>query len=257
MASVQKKKARTNCKDLYELLLYDHLGNSRVVYTPNLSCGGGFGIGNTNVSYRLNAVMDYFPYGKESRKYVPGIRDERFLTTYHERDIESGLDYRGARFYDSDIGRFQSLDPLAADFAGWSPYNYVFGNPTRFIDPYMDAWKGFATGEDIKEMSNSFKEGVSTTFERVKSGYSSFIKAAHDKFSETFPQGTPSAEDFQDGNSTTHAGSGYEVLTGDNSLSGAGTSNDVTAAGGSTSIIDEMLAPGGGSARDFARGRRG
>jgi len=27
------------------------------------------------------------------------------------------------------------LDPLAGDFAGWSAYNYVLGNPIKFVDP--------------------------------------------------------------------------------------------------------------------------
>ena len=52
-----------------------------------------------------------------------------------KRDVESGLDYRGARFYDSDIGRFLSLDPLAVDYANWSAYNYVLGNPVMLVDP--------------------------------------------------------------------------------------------------------------------------
>jgi RHS repeat-associated protein len=43
--------------------------------------------------------------------------------------------YRGARFYDSDIARFLSLDPLAVDFPEWSDYNYVLGNPLMFTDP--------------------------------------------------------------------------------------------------------------------------
>ncbi len=78
--------------------------------------------------------MDYFPYGKVLREYKPG-EAEKFLTTYHQRDHESGLDYRGARFYDSDIGKFLSVDPLAADFASWSTYAYVLNNPLRYIDP--------------------------------------------------------------------------------------------------------------------------
>ena len=31
--------------------------------------------------------------------------------------------------------RFTGVDPLAAKYAGWSPYNYVLGNPIRNIDP--------------------------------------------------------------------------------------------------------------------------
>jgi uncharacterized protein RhaS with RHS repeats len=35
----------------------------------------------------------------------------------------------------SEVGRFLSVDPLAADYAAWSTYNYVMGNPVYFIDP--------------------------------------------------------------------------------------------------------------------------
>ncbi len=78
--------------------------------------------------------MDYLPYGKVLREYVPS-GPEKFLTTGHERDVETGLDYRGARFYDADVARFLSLDPLAADFADVSAYNYVLGNPVSLVDP--------------------------------------------------------------------------------------------------------------------------
>ncbi len=57
------------------------------------------------------------------------------MSTYHERDTETDFDYRRARFYDADVARFNSLDPLAADFAAWSAYNYVVGNPLYFTDP--------------------------------------------------------------------------------------------------------------------------
>ena len=48
-----------------------------------------------------------------------------------------GLDWNdyGARWYDPAIGRWGSVDPLAADYASWSPYNYVMGNPVLLIDP--------------------------------------------------------------------------------------------------------------------------
>jgi hypothetical protein len=49
----------------------------------------------TTVDLRIDYVADYFPYGKVLREYVNG-QAERYLTTQHERDQETGLDYRGS-----------------------------------------------------------------------------------------------------------------------------------------------------------------
>ena len=41
----------------------------------------------------------------------------------------------GMRIYNPGIGRFLSVDPLAAKYASVSPYTYVLDNPISLLDP--------------------------------------------------------------------------------------------------------------------------
>nr|MBK9649927.1 RHS repeat-associated core domain-containing protein [Bacteroidota bacterium] len=116
----------TICNDENTYYVYDHLGNTRITYTPTVMPDG--------LKFTLNGVYDYYPYGKILREYVQG-QQEKYLTTHHQRDEETGLDYRGARFYDCDVARFLSLDPLAAQRLSISTFNYCSSNPIINIDP--------------------------------------------------------------------------------------------------------------------------
>ncbi len=61
--------------------------------------------------------------------------------TGKERDQESGLDYFGARYYGSALGRFSSPDPIgnfvadARNPQSWNLYGYVWNNPLANTDP--------------------------------------------------------------------------------------------------------------------------
>ncbi len=52
-----------------------------------------------------------------------------------EQVTKSGMYYYGARYYDPKMSLFVSVDPLAEQFQGWSPYNYTMNNPLNLVDP--------------------------------------------------------------------------------------------------------------------------
>ncbi len=68
--------------------------------------------------------------------------DIRFKFTGKERDAETGYDYFGARYYDSDISVWLSVDPLSDMYPSTSPFMYVRGNPVMMVDPngMNDGW---------------------------------------------------------------------------------------------------------------------
>ena len=90
---------------------------------------------------------DYYPFGlaMPDRSNNTANPNDDYKFTGHERDEEADLmlDYMMARNYDPIIGRFLQIDPLAHEYPGLSPYNYVNNNPLNFIDPdgryYVDA----------------------------------------------------------------------------------------------------------------------
>jgi RHS repeat-associated protein len=140
--------------------LYDHLGNTRVTYYQR-SCGGTLTVEN---------IIDYDPYGKVLREFSYNNDRERYVTTQHERDEETGYDYRGARFYDSDIARFLSVEPLAKKFHSWSSYNYVVGNPVLVIDPDGRDTLVIHMSQQLPELSKGNTGVYLITFSRIIQG---------------------------------------------------------------------------------------
>ena len=88
----------------------------------------------TNQSGDVAEEIFYLPYGG----LLDGNSDERFQYTGQEKDKETGFQYYGARYYDSDFRRFLQPDPIIADIydpQNLNRYSYVLNNPYKYVDP--------------------------------------------------------------------------------------------------------------------------
>jgi RHS repeat-associated protein len=116
-------------------LVPDHLGTPRIILDQTGALA--------NVKRH-----DYLPFGEElfagtgGRTVAQGYAGDgvRQQFTSKERDVETGLDYFGARYYSSLQGRFTSADPLMASGRAsvpqsWNRYSIVLNNPSKLIDP--------------------------------------------------------------------------------------------------------------------------
>ena len=113
-------------------LTQDHLGSQRIV---------------TNENGAVTDRKDYAAYGDEtiSAQRTSGVgyttaQEPRKNYTGYEKDMESGLEFAQARFYNSTHGRYTSVDPMIASASIKNPqtfnrYSYVLNSPYKFVDP--------------------------------------------------------------------------------------------------------------------------
>ena len=76
---------------------------------------------------------EYEPFGYDQT----GIKDGPGYTG-HVSDASTDLSYMQQRYYDPEIGRFLSVDPVGADASAgvnFNRYSYANNNPYRFTDP--------------------------------------------------------------------------------------------------------------------------
>jgi RHS repeat-associated protein len=95
----------------------------------------------TDGSGSITSSNEFYPYGQGPQPTT----QNHYLFSGKERDSESGLDYFGARYYTSGIGRFMSADwsaqaqpvPYAKldDPQTLNLYAYVRNNPISLVDP--------------------------------------------------------------------------------------------------------------------------
>jgi len=109
-----------------KFLLLDHLGSTRaeLVFDP------------VSLAPQIQEYYDLMPYGEV---IDPPTTQESVLFTGKPRDLESALDYLGARYYISNSFRWTSPDDIFADTdltrpISWNKFNYSRNNPVRYVD---------------------------------------------------------------------------------------------------------------------------
>jgi RHS repeat-associated protein len=96
----------------------DHLGSTRLITDENKT---------------IVTAAGYHPFGETSAE--EGSED--YLFAGGKRDA-TGLYSYGARYYDPDLGRFITRDPLKGTIVNpqsLNRYTYCFNNPLKFVDP--------------------------------------------------------------------------------------------------------------------------
>ena len=60
----------------------------------------------------------------------------RYTFSAKEKDKNTGYHYFGARYYDSEVSVWLSVDPMVSGFPGISPYAYCYNNPMNYVDEW-------------------------------------------------------------------------------------------------------------------------
>src|SRR5690606_30323810 len=118
----------------YELT--NHLGNVLAVISDNIGMNTSDSVWATVVS-----ATNYYPFGleMEGRTWSDTTSaNYRYAFNSKEEDLDGvwgnvAYDY-WFRIYDPTIARFKSVDPLTANFAYYSPYQFAGNKPIMFID---------------------------------------------------------------------------------------------------------------------------
>ena len=141
------------------------------------------------------------PYGRardritETRKVLDHDRaGSRKGYTGHLKDEGSNLVYMKARFYDPQIGRFYSNDPIgfsASNPSMFNRYSYANNNPYRYTDPF--GMEGEEIQEEIQADIDKSRESYFGIFSSLGSIFSSGADIADDMAVDAYGGNGPTA----------------------------------------------------------------
>ena len=83
----------------------------------------------------MKPIIQYLPFGELFVSQRNCEFDSRYKFTAKELDNETSYTYFGARYYDSELSVWLSVDPMSDKYPSLSPYIYSANNPIIYVDP--------------------------------------------------------------------------------------------------------------------------
>ena len=123
--------------------------------------GGSFDSSSwiTDASGAVNQHLQYLPFGEDYIYQRSNSWNIPYTFSGKEKDDETGYSYFGARYYDSDISVWLSVDPLSDKYPYQSAYSYVGLRPINVIDPNgEDEWELDEKGKVVNRIKNKEKD---------------------------------------------------------------------------------------------------
>lgn len=140
----------------------------------------------TDKSGKQVQKYEYDPYGNIIEAEGT-IHDNPFRYSQKYYDIETGLYYYGARYYNPEYGRWLSEDPITANVFNWrdnNPYQFCYNNPNIFTD----VWGMSVDILDFQDLPGGL--GIDSLENKLKTvAQSGLLKAGKDVGSETLKSG--------------------------------------------------------------------
>ncbi len=111
-----------------------------------------------------NAIqhLHYLPFGEDWVDQRNSSWNAPYTFSGKEKDAETGYGYFGARYYDSGLSIWLSVDPMSDKYPSMSPYNYCMNNPVIFVDP---DGREFILGGDLVQAEEDIKSLVGPLYE--------------------------------------------------------------------------------------------
>ena len=142
----------------YEKLQYfyhsDHLGSASFI---------------TDIEGAVMQHLQYLPYGELfiSQRSIKEF-DSRYKFIAKELDNETSYTYFGARYYDSELSVWLSVDPMSDKYPSLSPYCYSADNPVVLVDPNGENFTNFV--DEDGNLIKHIDDGSNAVFRQTGSG---------------------------------------------------------------------------------------